>query len=170
MKIHQSFLTHDGVAPTAAGKAIDLGFNGDFDIKKNEWNMIFIQFPAKANGTAMTVKAYTKQADITSLVSDSNAIGTIVVPAEKVQKGGVVGIRMPKGIKRYFTLGITGTTLPDKVTAGITDIVDTDTEFDWTNYKALTGTSAVPEVREATTKDIADHAALTSGVHGLGSS
>jgi hypothetical protein len=77
---------------------------------------------------------------------------------------------MPKGLKRYFTLGITGTTLPATVTAGITDIVDTDTEFDWTNYKAQTGTSAVPEVREATTKDIADHVALTSGVHGLGGS
>ena len=167
MKIHQSFLTHDGVAPTTAGKAIDLGFNGDFDIKKNDWNMIFIQFPAKTGGTAMTVKAYTKQADITSLVSDGNVIGTIVVPADKVQKGGVVGIRMPNGLKRYFTLGITGTTLPATVTAGITDVVDTDTELDWTNYKAKTGTSAVPEVRDATTKDIAEHAALTSGVHGL---
>ena len=167
MKIHKSFLTHDGVVPTTAGKAIDLGFNGDFDFKKNEWNMVFIQFPAKASGTAMTVKVYTKQDNITSLVSDGNAIGTIVIPADKVQKGGVVGIRMPNGIKRYFTLGITGTTLPATVTAGITDVVDTDTELDWTNYKAKTGISAVPEVRDATTKDIAEHAALTSGVHGL---
>lgn len=167
MKIHQSFLTHDGVAPTTAGKAIDLGFNGDFDLKKNEWNMVFIQFPAKASGTAMTVNVYTKQDNITSLVSDGNVIGTLVIPADKVQKGGVVGIRMPNGLKRYFTLGITGTTLPATVTAGITDIVDTDTELDWTNYKAKTGTSAVPEVRDATTKDIAEHAALTSGVHGL---
>ena len=167
MKIHQSFLTHDGVAPSTDGKAIDLGFNGDFDLKKNEWNMIFIQFPAKASGTAMTVTAYTKQANITSLASSGNAIGTIVVPADKVQKGGVVGVRMPKGLKRYFTLGIAGTTLPDTVTAGITDIVDTDTEFDWTNYKAQTGTSAVPEVRDATTADIAAHAALETGVHGL---
>ena len=167
MKIHQSFLTHDGVAPSADGKVIDLGFNGDFDLKKNEWNMIFIQFAGKANATPITVTAYSKQSEISSITDGSNAIGTLSIPSDKAKKGGVFGVRMPKGLKRYFTLGITGTVLPDTVTAGITDIVDTDTEFDWTNYKANTGTSEVPEVREATTKDIADHAALTKGVHGL---
>ena len=167
MKIHQSFLTHDGVSPNAAGKVIDLGFNGDFDFKKNEWNTIFIQFAGKANATAITLTAYSKQSEISSITAGGNAIGTLTIPADKAKKGGVFGVRMPKGLKRYFTLGITGTTLPDTVTAGITDVVDSDTEFDWTNYKAQTGTSEVPEVREATTKDIADHAALESGVHGL---
>jgi hypothetical protein len=171
MKIHKSFLTHDGVSPNAAGKVIDLGFNGDFDLKKNEWNMIFIQFAGKESATSVTVTAYSKQSDISSIVASANAIGTLTIPADKAKKGGVFGVRMPKGLKRYFTLDITGTTLPDTITAGITDIVDTDTEFDWTNYKAAnTGTSEVPEVREATTKDIADHAAITEGVHGLGNS
>lgn len=167
MKIHQAFLTHDNVAPATTGKVIDLGFNGDFDMKQSEWNMIFIQFAGKPSGTAMTVKAYSVQSTISGIVADGNVIGTLVVPATTVQKGGVVGIRMPKGLKRYFTLGITGVTLPSYVTAGITDVVDTDTVFDWTNYKAQTGTSEVTEVREATTADIAAHAALTEGVHGL---
>ena len=167
MKIHQAFLTHDNVAPSTTGKFLDLGFNGDFDMKQSEWNMLFVQFAGKASGTAMTIKAYTKQANTTSLVDDSNVIGTLVIPAMDVQKGGVFGIRLPKGMKRYFTLGITCATAPSYVTAGITDVVDTDTVFDWTNYKAQTGTSAVPEVRDATTADIAAHAALTEGVHGL---
>lgn len=167
MKIHKSFLTHDGVAPATAGKVIDLGFNGDFDMKQSEWNMMFIQFAGKSGGTAMTVKAYSVQSTISGIVNDSNVIGSIVVPATTVQNGGVVGIRLPKGLKRYFTLGISGVTLPNAVTAGITDVVDTDTVFDWTNYKAQTGTSEVAEVREATTADIAAHAALTKGVHGL---
>ena len=167
MKIHQAFLTHDNVTPATAGKVIDLGFNGDFDMKQSEWNMIFIQFAGKSSGTAMTVKAYSVQSTISGIVADGNVIGTLVVPATTVQKGGVVGIRMPKGLKRYFTLGVSGVTLPSYVTAGITDVVDTDTVFDWTNYKAQTGTSEVTEVRAATTADIAAHAALTEGVHGL---
>lgn len=167
MKIHQAFLTHDNVTPATAGKVIDLGFNGDFDMKQSEWNMIFIQFAGKSGGTAMTVKAYSVQSTISGIVADGNVIGTLVVPATTVQKGGVVGIRMPKGLKRYFTLGVSGVTLPSYVTAGITDVVDTDTVFDWTNYKAQTGTSEVNEVRAATTADIAAHADLTEGVHGL---
>lgn len=170
MKIHKSFLTHDGVAPSTDGKVIDLGFNGDFDMKQSEWNMIFVQFAGKSSGTDMTISAYTKQANIATspvLVNSANLIGTLVVPAAKVQKGGVLGIRIPKGLKRYFTLAITGSVLPDAVTAGITDVVDTDTVFDWTNYKVQTGTSEVAEVRAATTADIAAHAALTEGVHGL---
>lgn len=169
MKIHASFLTHDGVSPTTTGKVIDLGFNGDFDVKKTDWNTVFVQFPAKANGTQMTVTVYTIQSGISGIVASGNKIGEIVIPATSVQKGGVVGIPMPRNLKRYFTLGITGSTstLPSTVTAGITDVVDTDLDFNWTNYKASTGTSEVPEVREATTKDIADHAALEEGVHGL---
>ncbi len=167
MKIHKDLLTHDGVAPATAGKVIDLGFNGDFDHKKHDWNMVFVQFPATAKGTAMTLTVYTVQNSISGIVSAANAIGTVVVPAETVQKGGVVGVNMPTGLKRYFTIALTGTTLPAAVTAGITDEVDTDLAFNWTNYKAATGTSEVPEVREATTADIAAHAALTKGVHGL---
>lgn len=168
MKIHQSFLTHDGVSPNTAGKVIDLGFNGDFDYKKNEWNMVFVQFAGKATATSMTVTVYSKQEAISSITTSTNVIGTLTILSDKVQKGGVFGIRMPKGLKRYFTLGFSGATLPDVVTAGITDAIDTDTELDWTNYKAPnTGSSEVPEVREATTKDIEAHAAKTSGVHGL---
>lgn len=167
MKIHASFLTHDGVAPATAGKVIDLGFNGDFDVKKTDWNTVFVQFPAKAGGTQMTVSVYTVQSGISGIVATGNKIGEIVIPAASVQKGGVVGIPMPRNLKRYFTLGIAGTTIPATVTAGITDAVDTDLDFNWTNYKAQTGSSEVAEVRVATTEDIADHAALESGVHGL---
>lgn len=154
MKIHKDFLTHDGVAPATTGKVIDLGFNGDFDHKKTDWNMVFIQFPAKASGTAMTVKIYSKQSDIATspvIVNDSNLIGTITVPAATVQKGGIVGLPMPKNLKRYFAIGITGTTLPATVTAGITDEVDTNLDCYvngsafWTNYKASTGTTEVPQ-------------------------
>lgn len=174
MKIHASFLTHNGVAPATTGKVLDLGFNGDFDRKQLEWNMVFIQFPAKASGTAMTVTAYSKQSAITTapvIVNVANKIGEFTVPATLVQKGGVVGIPMPKNLKRYFALAVSGSTLPDTVTCGITDEVDTDLSIDWTNYKAATGTSEVAEVREANTGDIssavATHAALTTGVHGL---
>lgn len=69
----------------------------------------------------------------------------MVVPAAEVQKGGLIGLPMPKGLKRYFTIGISGTTIPTAgVTAGITDEVDTDLKFDWTNYKAATGSTEVP--------------------------
>lgn len=148
MKIHQDLLTHDGVAPATTGKVIDLGFNGDFDRKNTNWNMVFVQFGAKASGTDMTVKAYSVQSTISGIVGSGNVIGQIVIPAAVVQKGGVVGIPMPKGLKRYFTLGISGTTLPAAVTAGITDEVDTDLTFDWTNYKAATGTSEVRQRSE----------------------
>jgi hypothetical protein len=156
MKIHASLLTHDGVAPATAGKVIDLGFDGDFDVKKTDWNTVFVQFPAKAGGTQMTVTVYTVQSGIGGIVAVGNKIGEIVIPADSVQKGGVVGIPMPRNLKRYFTLGITGTTIPATVTAGITDVVDTDLDFNWTNYKAQTGSSEVEEVRVATTKDLAE--------------
>lgn len=171
MKIHKDLLTHDGVAPTTAGKVIDLGFDGDFDVKKTDWNTVFIAFPAKASGTDMTVKVCTVQSTIANITNASNVIGTFVVSAAKVQAGGVVGIKMPQDLKRYFTLAISGTTLPATVTAGITDVVDSDLTINWTNYKAATGSSEVDEVRTANTKDVADsiavHAAKTTGVHGL---
>jgi hypothetical protein len=149
MKIHKDLLTHDNVAPTTAGKVIDLGFNGDFDHKKTDWNMLFVQFAGKANGTAMTVKAYSVQETISGIVADGNVIGQLVIPEADVRKGGVFGIPLPRGLKRYFILGFTGTTKPDYVTAGITDEVDTDTRFDWTNYKAAnTGSSEVRQRSE----------------------
>jgi len=144
MKIHKDLLTHDNVAPTTTGKVIDLGFNGDFDHKKSDWNMLFVQFAGKATGTALTVKAYSVQETISGIVADGNVIGQLVIPEADVRKGGVFGIPLPRGLKRYFTLGFTGTTKPDYITAGITDEVDTDTRFDWTNYKAAnTGSSEV---------------------------
>lgn len=145
MKIHNDLLTHNGVAANATGKVLDLGFNGDFDRKKLEWNMVFVQFPAKASGTDMTVKVYSVQSSISGIVDAGNVIGTVVVPAAEVQKGGLIGLPMPKGLKRYFTIGISGTTIPTTgITAGITDEVDTDLKFDWTNYKAATGSTEVP--------------------------
>lgn len=167
MKIHSGLLTHDGVAPSTAGKVVDLGFDGDFDVKNTAWNTVFVAFAAKAGGTDMTVKVQSVQSTISAITNSANTIGTFVVPAASVQKGGAFGVKMPTGLKRYFTLAVSGTTLPATVTAGITDVVDTDTGFNWTNYKASTGSSEVTETREATTADIAAHAALTSGVHGL---
>lgn len=143
MKIHNGLLTHDGVAPATAGKVLDLGFDGDFDVKNTSWNTVFVAFAATAKGTDMTVKVQSVQSTISSITNSVNTIGTFVIPAASIQKGGVYGIKMPTGLKRYFTLAITGTTLPATVTAGITDVVDTDTEFNWTNYKASTGTSEV---------------------------
>lgn len=167
MKIHASLLTHDGVAPTTAGKVLDLGFDGDFDVKKTDWNTVFVAFAAKANGTDMTVKVCSVQNTIADITNTTNVIGSFVIPASQVKAGGVIGIHMPQNLKRYFTLAISGTTLPDTVTAGITDVVDTDTAINWTNYKAATGSSEVEEVRAANTADIAEHAAKTTGVHGL---
>lgn len=143
MKIHNGLLTHDGVAPATAGKVLDLGFDGDFDVKNTSWNTVFVAFAATAKGTDMTVKVQSVQSTISGITTSANTIGTFVIPAASIQKGGVYGIKMPTGLKRYFTLAITGTTIPATVTAGITDVVDTDTEFNWTNYKASTGTSEV---------------------------
>lgn len=148
MKIHNDLLTHNGVAPATTGKVLDLGFNGDFDVKKTDWNTLFVQFPAKANGTAMTVSAYSIQATISGIVNDANKIGTLVIPQDVVRAGGVVGIPLPRGLKRYFTLAFAGTTLPATVTAGITDVVDSDLSIDWTNYKAATAASEVRQRSE----------------------
>ena len=161
MKIHKDLLTHDGATvaanATAKGKPIDLGFNGDFDRKKTDWNLLFIHVPATAGGAAITVKAYSKQSGIYDvsdgsyiLVDNANLLATVTIGADKVQKGGVFAIQMPKGLKRYFTLAVTaGATPPTSITAGITDEVDTDLELDWTNYKAAnTGSSEVRQKSE----------------------
>ena len=165
MKIHKDLLTHDGVAPATAGKVLDLGFNGDFDHKKHDWNMLFVQFPATDKGTDMTLTAFSAQSGVENIATDANAIGSIIVPADTVRKGGVVGVDMPTGLKRYFTIALKGTTLPDAVTAGITDEVDTDLAFNWTNYKAATGTSEVRQKSENVGEVIAGtvHEAITSG-------
>lgn len=58
MMIHKGLLTHDGVASNTAGKVIDLGFNGDFDIKNHAWNMVFVALPAATyyGGVTLTVE------------------------------------------------------------------------------------------------------------------
>jgi len=167
MKIHKDLMTHDGKSlvqnkldATLVGKLIDLGFNGDFDHKNPSWNMLFFQTDGgsgDANASlVVTMNVYSGQtvsgannaAKAASLVDAANLIGSVVVPLSLIKSGGVFGIKMPTGLKRYFTINFTvsnhslGTTAP-KVSAGITDEVDTDLRLDWTNYKAATGTSAV---------------------------
>lgn len=179
MKIHKDLLTHDGATVTGGntviGKTIDLGFNGDFDRKKTDWNLLFIHVPATSGGSALTVKAYSKQSEIydsngnyilvVAASPNTNLIATATISADKVQKGGVFAIQMPRGLKRYFTLTVTaGQTPPGPITAGITDEVDTDLELDWTNYKAATGTSEVRQKSENVGEVIAGtvHAAINS--------
>lgn len=136
--IHKGLLTHDGVVPATAGKVIDLGFNGDFDIKNNAWNMVFVAFPTNPDAAAITVSVKTAQEK--DSVAAAAALASFTVPQTVAKEGGTFGIRMPMGIKRFFTLAITGGSAADKYTAGITDIVDTDVNpgVDWTNYKAST--------------------------------
>jgi len=59
MQIHKGLLTHDGVVGATAGKVLDLGFNGDFDIKNHRWNTVFVAFPANSSATAITLAAKT---------------------------------------------------------------------------------------------------------------
>lgn len=136
--IHKGLLTHDGVVPATEGKVLDLGFNGDFDIKNNAWNMVFVAFPANTNAAAITVAV--KTAQVKDDIGAAAALASFVVPQDVAKAGGTFGIRMPMGLKRFFTLAITGGVATDKYTAGITDIVDTDVNpgVDWTNYKAKT--------------------------------
>lgn len=244
MQIHHDLLTHDGVAPSGAttelfGKTLDLGFNGDFDVKNRSWNTVFVQFPAYASADAnILLKVYTLggtkyapgatyaqnaviehdgklynvdtaistaasntgwdasyvQGKISELklgssvldtrIRATSAIATLTVPTAYVKKGGVWGMPMPRGLKRYFTLGVYGTT--QKCSAGITDVVDTDCNpgVDWTYYKADTSgvgqdgrmETAAAKLAEGTAASIAAeaasaavtaHAAITTGVHGL---
>ena len=172
MKIHKDLMTHDGktlvqnkLDATLVGKLIDLGFNGDFDHKNPSWNMLFFQTDGgsgNANASVVvTMNVYSagsvsgdnNAAKAASLVSAANLIGSAVIPVDMLNKGGVFGLKMPSGLKRYFTINFTvsnhslGSTAA-KVAAGITDEVDTDLRLDWTNYKAQTGTSALRQRSE----------------------
>lgn len=60
MQIHKGLLTHDGVVGATAGKVLDLGFNGDFDIKNHRWNSVFVAFPANPSATAITLTVKTE--------------------------------------------------------------------------------------------------------------
>ena len=171
MDINKGLLFLDGLAPSAVAKVIDLGFNGDFDHKNECWNRLFVAFAGKASGTDMTVKFYAKQSGVPSLDGTTDLIATLVIPAAKVQIGGAFAFPMPTGLKRYCTVAVSGSTLPSKVTVGITNDVDTDAialggGIDWTNYKASTlGTAVSPTPMKnvaALIKDGAD-AAGTAG-------
>lgn len=167
MKVHKDLMTHDGMTlvqnkldATLVGKLLDLGFNGDFDHKNPAWNMLFFQTDGGSGDadaslvvtmnvySAGTVTGDNNAAKAASLVNAANLIGSAVIPVDLINKGGVYGLKMPTGLKRYFTVNFTvsnhslGSTAP-KVAAGITDEVDTDLRLDWTNYKAATGTSAL---------------------------
>ena len=64
MMIHKELLTHDGVASNSTGKVIDLGFNGDFDVKNNAWNMVFVALPKATYYGAVSVKVETESAPV----------------------------------------------------------------------------------------------------------
>lgn len=160
MKIHKDLLTHDGFTLTKnkadgtnAGKVLDLGFNGDFDVKKTDWNTFFVQVNGLASLDALAtakVVAYSVQSGIGGIVGAGNKIAEFDIPNSVLKKGGVVGIPMPRGLKRYFTVDVVTSNhdMPTSFTAGITDVVDTDLAIDWTNYKAATGASEVRQKSE----------------------
>lgn len=146
MKIHKGFLTHDATTG-GVGKLLDLGFNGDFDYKNHTWNMLFVQIPSRE-------AAYTKESfPITVSLITANSLddedggtifATLAIPWNaSYAKGGVAFFPMPKGLKRYFTMSITGAGEGTKFTAGITDGEDTAVTpgMNWTYYKADTSTS-----------------------------
>ena len=177
MKIHKDLLTHDGFTLTKnkndgtnKGKVLDLGFNGDFDVKKTDWNTFFIQVNGlatiNASATAKVV-AYSVQSTISGIVGSANKIGEFDIPLDVLKNGGVVGIPMPRGLKRYFTVDVVTSNydMPTSFTAGITDVVDTDIRIDWTNHKAATGTSEVRQKSENVGEviDGTVHTAITSG-------
>lgn len=175
MKIHKDLLTHDGFTlvknkndGTNKGKVLDLGFNGDFDVKKTDWNTFFVQVNGLATvNAAATVKviAYSVQNTISGIIGAGNKIAEFDIPADVLKNGGVVGLPMPRNLKRYFTVDVVTSNhdLPTSFTAGITDVVDTDTRIDWTNYKAATGTSEVRQKSENVGEviDGTVHAAIT---------
>ena len=141
MDISKGLLFLNGLVPSAVAKVLDLGFNGDLDHKNECWNRLFIAFAGKASGTDMTVKFYAKQSGVPSLDGTTDLIATLVIPAAKVQIGGAFAFPMPTGLKRYCTVAVSGSTLPSKVTVGITNEVDTDAialggGIDWTGDKA----------------------------------
>ena len=190
MKIHKHLLTHDDVVGATAGKILDLGFNGPFDIKNHNWNMVFVHMTpfASASSDGVTVTAYKYEpaawakttsytvgtsivmhkgciwvasqsatgkepfdgsdywrlanpAEIAALTSETGktSIGTITISQNEAKAGGVFALPMPATVGRYFTLAFTGADAK-KVTAGITDFVDTDVTpgLSWKYYKAYT--------------------------------
>lgn len=155
MKIHKDLLTHDGFTLTQnkndgtnKGKVLDLGFNGDFDVKKTDWNTFFVQVNGLTSvNSAATAKvvAYSVQSGISGIIGAGNKIAEFDIPNSVLKNGGVIGIPMPRGLKRYFTVDVVTSNhaMPTSFTAGITDVVDTDLSINWTNYKAVTGTSEV---------------------------
>lgn len=173
MMIHAGLLTHDAAVP-GLGKIIDLGFNGDFDVKNNAWNTVFVQVTKNASVTKnLVVSILTSQELVVSTTEQltvenaSNVtIGTFTIPAATIKKGGVVGVKMPKGIKRYFTLLLAPSATDSylsatKCTAGITDQVDTDLAPDFTNLGAATKGVGQPGKSEA----LADLVAGTSSAY-----
>lgn len=64
MMIHKQLLTHDNVLGNTAGKVIDLGFNGDFDVKNRRWNMVFIALPAGTYDATTTLTVKTLKPDV----------------------------------------------------------------------------------------------------------
>lgn len=176
MKIHKDLLTHDGFTLTKnkddgtnAGKVLDLGFNGDFDVKKTDWNTFFVQVNGKSDisdSATAKVVAYSVQSTISGIINAANKIGEVDIPHDVLKNGGVIGIPMPRNLKRYFTVDVVTSdhNQPTSFTAGITDVVDTDTRIDWTNYKASTGTSEVRQKSE-NVGEVVDgtvHAAITA--------
>lgn len=160
MKIHKDLLTHDGFTLTKnkndgtnKGKVLDLGFNGDFDVKKTDWNTFFVQvngLPSVDASAVAKVVAYSVQSTISGIIGAGNKIAEFDIPNSVLKNGGVIGIPMPRGLKRYFTVDVVTSNhdLPTSFTAGITDVVDTDLNINWTNYKAVTGTSEVRQKSE----------------------
>ena len=155
MKIHKDLLTHDGFTLTKnkndgtnKGKVLDLGFNGDFDVKKTDWNTFFVQVNGLPSVNALAtakVVAYSVQSGISGIIGAGNKIAEFDIPNSVLKNGGIIGITMPRGLKRYFTVDVVTSNydMPTSFTAGITDVVDTDLNINWTNYKAATGTSEV---------------------------
>ena len=160
MKIHKDLLTHDGFTLTKnkndgtnKGKVLDLGFNGDFDVKKTDWNTFFVQvngLPSVNASAIAKVVAYSVQSGISGIIGVGNKIAEFDIPNNVLKNGGVIGIPMPRGLKRYFTVDVvtSNNDMPTSFTAGITDVVDTDIKLNWTNYKANTGTSEIRQKSE----------------------
>ena len=122
-------------------------------MKKTDWNTFFVQVnglsSVDSSATAKVV-AYSVQSTISGIINSANKIGELDIPLDVLKNGGVVGIPMPRGLKRYFTVDVVTSNhdLPTSFTAGITDVVDTDLNLNWTNYKAATGTSEVRQKSE----------------------
>ena len=176
MKIHKDRLTHDGFTLTKnkndgtnKGKVLDLGFIGAFVVKETDWKTFFVQvngLPSVDASAVAKVVAYSVQSTISGIIGAGNKIAEFDIPNSVLKNGGVIGIPMPRGLKRYFTVDVVTSNhdLPTSFTAGITDVVDTDHNINWTNYKAVTGTSEVRQKSEniGEVVDGTVHTAITS--------